>query len=362
MAYTPPTIAAIRAQIITDIEGAIGQTVPILSKAFARVLAWALAGIQALTYRFGAWIYKQIFPQTADTDELILIGGEYGLIIVPAVSAILTAVATGDEDEVIPAGTLWVCGDYVYEQAEAEAISGGTATITVECLTGGDAGNLDNADELTLSSPISGIDSVATVASTVTTGEDQETIEDFRTRVMERIQRQPQGGAAADYIGWAREVAGIVKAFAFRTDPGEVTVYPLQAVTGTARIPGAPKLAEIQTYLDDTARRPLCADVIVSAMTELTVNITITGLLPNETDTKTEIEDAIEAYLYAAYPEQYPDEVDSTAVVSIAAIWAIIAGAGATATAATMTVGGTPATSYTLEEDEIAIMGTVAWA
>jgi uncharacterized phage protein gp47/JayE len=362
MPYTPPTIAAIKAQIISDVEGRIGSSVPILMKAFVRVLATALSGVITLIYRFGAWILRQIFPQTADDEWLVFIGGQYGLTRTPAVKSRMTATATGTNGTIIAAGTLWYLGDYAYSQTAAEEIVAGTATVTVECMTSGEAGNLSIADEITLCSPIAGVNAIAAIASIVTTGEDQETTEDLRTRVMERIQRQPQGGAAQDYVAWAREVAGIVKVFAFRTDPGEVTIYPLQAITGVDRIPAPAKITEVLAYVSDTVRRPLCADVLVVAPTELTVNITITGLLPNEVAKKTEIETASETYLYAAYPRQYPDEVGATDVISIAAIWAIIAAAEATASAATMTVGGTPATSYTLAENEITKLGTITWA
>ena len=105
----------------------------------------------------------------------------------------------------------------------------------------------------------------------------------------------PQGGAAPDYVGWAREVAGIVKAFAFRTGAGYVTVYPLQAITGADRIPAAPKIAEVEAYVGADERRPLCANVVGAAMVELDVDITITGLAPNDAETKANIQAALPA-------------------------------------------------------------------
>lgn len=365
MAVTTPTVAAIRDQIISDIEGRIGTTVPILPKAFVRVLAVALAGALALLYRYAAWVYRQIFPQTADEAALLLIGARYGLTRTVAVAAQLIATATGTVGTDIPAGTLWLNADgLVYSQTALATIGGGgTATITVECLTAGDDGNLAAADTLTIASPLADIDSTATVASTVTTGEDAEALEDFRTRVIERMQNQPQGGAAADYVGWAREVAGIVKAFAFNTAAGYVTVYPLQATTGASRIPLAAKITEVQDYVGAVERRPLCATVLAAAMTELSIDVTITGLSPASATVQAEIEAALEAYFYAAYPAQYPDEAAPTNVLSVGAIWAAITAAGATATAVSMTVPGIGATtSYTLDDDEIAALGTLTWA
>jgi uncharacterized phage protein gp47/JayE len=360
---TIPTVAQIRQQIIADIEGRIGTTIPILPKAFLRVLATALAGALALLYRVAAWVYRQIFPQTADDEALARIGERYNILRIAAVRAKVTATATGDNGTTIPAGTLWVAADgQVYSQTEAAEIAAGTATITIEALTAGDAGNREVGDILSIASPIAGLDSTATVASTVTTGEDQEAIEDYRTRVMERMQNAPQGGAVPDYVGWAREVAGIVKAFAFRTGAGYVTVYPLQAITGADRIPAPAKIAEVEAYVGADERRPLCANVVGGTMTELDVDITITGLIPNEAETKADIQAALEAYLYAAYPRQYIDEPAPTDIVSVAAVWAAVAAAGATASAIAMLVDSNPATAYTLDEDEIVTLGALTWA
>lgn len=364
MPITIPTVAEIRDQIISDIEARIGVSVPVLPKAFVRVLAVVLAGGRHLVYRFGRWIYKQIFPQLADAEALLRIGTRYNIIRTSAVRARLTATATGDEDTEIPAGALWVgAGNgLTYEQTADATIASGTATITAECLTAGADGNLEAAETLALATPIAGLDSEATVASTVVTGVDQEDIEDYRTRVLQRMQNQPQGGAAPDYIGWAREVAGIVKAFAFRTAAGYVTVYPLQAVTGADRVPETAKIEEVEDYLNSVERRPLCANVLAEAMTELEVDITITGLSPNDATTKARIQSAIETWLYAAYPQQYTDEVNPTHRVSVATIWGIIWAAGAIATAVSMDVDSNPVTNYTLDDDEIVILGTLTWS
>jgi uncharacterized phage protein gp47/JayE len=359
MSVTIPTVATIRDQIISDIEGKLGITVPLLLKAALRVIATALAGALALLYRLARWVYAQIFPQTADADALVLIGGRYGITRIPAVRAKLTATATGDNDTLIPAGTLWISGtSVVYSQEADVTISGGTATIIIEALTTGADGNLTNGFTVNATSPIAGMDPEATIASTITEGEDQEALEDLRTRMLQRMQSQPQGGAAPDYVKWTREVAGIVKAFAFNVSAGNVTVYPLQAITGADRIPSGAKITEVQNYVSASERRPLCATVTAAAMTELTADVTITGLSPNDATTKAAIVAALTAYFYAAYPRQYPDEPNPTDILSVATIWAAVAAAGATAATMSMSLG----TNYTLAQDEIVKIGTVSWA
>jgi uncharacterized phage protein gp47/JayE len=359
---TIPTITQIRDQIIADIEAKIGQTVPTLPRAFFRVLATALAGVVALLYRFGAWVYDQIFPSTADAEALTRTGEQYGIIRGAAVAWAGTATATGASDTVIPVGTLWQADGVVYRQSAAAAIVAGSATISLEALTTGDATNLANASLVSLVTPLAGVDTDATVASTATTGEDAEALETYRARITQRLQQRPQGGATPDYVGWALEVAGIVRAFAFRTDAGEVTVYPLVALTG-ARIPDAAKLAEVEAYLQPTSRRPLCANVYAAAMTERVITPTITAVQPDNTTTREAVEAAWAAYLLRAFPAQYPDQADQTNIVSLAGLYAEALGAGARSITLTMTIDGVPGAieAYTLLDSEIVKLGTVTW-
>jgi len=362
MAVTVPTATQIRDQIIADIEGKIGQTIPAAPKAFFRVLATALAGVLVLLYRFGGWAYQQIFPQTADAEGLALIGGQYGLIRAPAVAAVFQAAASGTNDTIIPIGTLWTANGVVYTQKAAVTITGGAATVTVEALTAGDATNQAAGAKIALVSPIAGVDTEATVGTTTTSGEDAEALETYRARILSRLATRPQGGATPDYITWALEVAGIVKAFAFRTDAGEVTVYPLIALSGT-RIPDAAKLAEVEAYLDDPRRRPLCANVIAAAMTERVISPTVSALAPDTTAMRTAIENAWRAYLLRAFPQQYTDEPNPTALVSAAGLFAESVGAGANSMTMSMYIDGnaSPITAYTLDDDEIVKLGTITW-
>jgi len=358
---TIPTAAQIRDQIVADIEGKIGQTIPAAPKAFFRVLATALAGVLALLYRFGGWAYRQIFPQTADADGLALIGEQYGLVRGAAVAAVFQAEATGTEDTIIPAGTLWTLDVIVYEQKDAVTISSGVATIILEALTTGDDTNRTAGDVLSIVSPLAGVDQEITAGATTTTGEDAEDLETYRARILTRLRNRPQGGATPDYVTWALEVAGIVKAFAFRTDAGEVTVYPLVALTGT-RIPNGAKLLEVQGYLQDTVRRPLCANVLAAAMTERILTPTVTAVSPDTTAMREAVEDAWEAYLLRAFPVQYLDEANPTNIISLAALYSEAIGAGVNSITLTMSLdGGGSIAAYQLDESEIVKLGTTVW-
>jgi uncharacterized phage protein gp47/JayE len=356
-----PKISTIRDQIITDIEARIGQTIPAMPKAFFRVLATALAGVLSLLYRFSAWVYDQIFAQTAALEALQRIGEQYGVVLLPAVAAVQTATAPGTNTTIIPAGTLWQLDGQVHRQTDAATISGGVATINLQALIAGGAGNSGIGAVLSIVTPQAGVAGTATITAVITTGEDQEATEDYRSRVLQRLRQKPQGGAAADYIGWAREVAGVVKAFAFRTAPGDVTVYPLISLTED-RVPDAPKLAEIEAYLQDEIRRPLCANVYTAAMTELVVDLTVTTLQPDTTSIRQTIEAALGRYLLGRYPRQYTDEANPTDQLVRALLVSEAIAAGAKVIELTMSIdGGAPTIFYELAEDELAILGTITW-
>lgn len=219
---TIPSTNQIRDQIIADYQSALGQTIPVMPKAFIRILASAIAGVLHLAYRFGAWIYRQIFATTADLEALQRIGGQYSVTRLPAVRAELTASVSGVAGTIIPTGTTYQTGGIVYETTDAETLDGiGSGEIELQCLTAGTLGNLPNSTVLEIVSPIAGLDSEAVVTATIVTGENAEAIEDYRDRILLKIQQKPQGGAIPDFITWTREVAGVVKVVVDRPTPGE---------------------------------------------------------------------------------------------------------------------------------------------
>lgn len=364
---TIPKLSEIEASIITAIEGKLGQTIPAFPKAFFRVFSKGVAGVVWLTYHFVAWCLDQTQPATANDFWLTIWGDRYGVVRAPAVAARLTATATGTDGSTIDAGTQWKSpAGVVYSQETAVTITGGVATITVVCLAKGEAGNLGNGVELSTVSPVAGIDNTATTTATLTSGVDRQGLESYRAEVMARIAYRPQGGAIPDYVAWALEVPGIVKAFVKRPAAGDVNVYPLVDVTGISRIPDAPKIAEVLAYLTDPVRKPLAANVYVIAPTERTCATTITGATINgsalSASQKASVESAIMATLYAAYPRQYIDQPAPTDTVSTAMVWAALVAIGATATAVTISVSGIGGGPYVLPIGEIVAPGVVTWA
>lgn len=360
---TIPTIAEVRDQILSDIQTGLGLPQPLLPYSAWGILASAVAGAVILMYRFGAWVERQIFPQTADIEALVLRGNELGLVRTPSRGWTGTATITGTDTTVVASGTLYQVNDAVYELSSAVVISGATTGNFVALSTGATT-SLDNGTQLQLVTPQTGVNRVATVTSTVLSGEDAESISNFRSRIITRQQNPPQGGAIPDWILWTVEVPGISEAKVDRPAAGSVTVYPLTEDPNPAnRIPGAPKLAEVESYISDPVRAPLgAAFIVATAATELNFDVDIADISPNTPAVKSAIEDAVEAYFYSRRPKQYLDEVNPRDVVSAARITKTAIDAGADVVTVTLkNAGGGTITDYELAINELAVLRTLTW-
>ena len=69
MALTTPTTQQIASNIIGQLETAISQTIPLLPKAFSRVLAKVLAAVYVVLYKYAGFSLLQQFVSTAAFDE-----------------------------------------------------------------------------------------------------------------------------------------------------------------------------------------------------------------------------------------------------------------------------------------------------
>lgn len=225
MPFERPTITDLYQRISNDIETRLDVIGASLRTGFVKVLSKVLAGIAHLMYGYLDWTAKQLFPDTAESENLDRWGSIWEISRTPASYAEGSLTFTGDNDTVIPEDTELVTADGVkYKTTEEGTIAAGTATVTARALTAGEVGNSDVGSVFSLETPITGLDSTATVSTEFTGGVDEESDDDYRTRVLERIAEPPLGGAEQDYVAWAKSVAGVTRAWAYPRYLGAGTV------------------------------------------------------------------------------------------------------------------------------------------
>ena len=326
------TTAEISATIVGQLEAALSQTIPLLPKAFLRVLAKVLAAVYVMLYKYGGFMFLQQFIQTA-TDDPTEINGQ----IVRPLTAWGRAIGVGDrtaatkaelEVEVVvlvqtgtlPTGTQFLADSngVVYLSTSAVALDASTKTVTVRASSdqqGGDGsgviGNLDVAAEMSFISPPANVERVVAVTAQTVTGADAEGVEAYRTRVIDRFSKRPQGGAYADYELWSEAVEGIINAYPYTGDPGQVDVYSeaTEASSGSADgIPTGAQLTAIGDAIESdlaglATRRPVGALVNSLPITRTAFDVNVISLTVDDTAAaETAIVDAIGAHFLEREP------------------------------------------------------------
>ena len=151
----------------------------------------------------------------------------------------------------------------------------GVATLTLTALTPGSIGTLANGQVINLLQPVAGVQSQGVVQSTgLLAGNDAETDDTLRTRLLKRIQSPPQGGSQADYIEWmlACPTVAAVNAWCYPSYSGAGTVGLTFSVSG-GPVPSGGEVTAMQNYIDTLA--PVTAQVICFAPTLVSVDCTI---------------------------------------------------------------------------------------
>ncbi|MBP5056333.1 baseplate J/gp47 family protein [Pseudomonas chlororaphis] len=271
MAYTFPSLESILAGILRDIrnlqdEADIGTD----SDHYIRSSAVA-AAIEGLYQKIG-WVYRQIFPDTADKEEVIHAAAIRGVLLKDAVAATGSVALTGAVGiQLLEGATLKhvVTGEPFAALSSATIGTDGAATVVVEAQTVGSALN-DLTGDLVLTSPPLGMDSTATFVDPTTGGEDLEEVESLLARLLDIIQRPPAGGADYDYERWAKEVDGVTDALVLPKRRGAGTVDVV--ITAGAGLPSAEVIDSCLEYI--LSQCSVIADVWVYAPTIRPVNST----------------------------------------------------------------------------------------
>jgi len=369
-----PTIETIKNRIISDIESKINQTVPALPLSFVRVLASAIAGMIFLLYQAIMWVYKQIFPASADYANLVLLGAIVGITPVSAVSAVILCTVTGSGAQV-DQGTLFIGSNNItYRVTTNTTITGGTATdVPIIALTSGDIGNLANGEVLTITSTDLNLDGTATVTSTQTSGADKESDASFSARVSLRYRTRYITGSPAAYALNGLETPNFIwiGPYASITLPGTVEVYG-RVDNQTDGIPTSGQLTELVTYLsfDPTTgketRRPIGDTILPLPITvrSFEIEIYINGGSPS---LNSQIETAVKNYATTLEPyiqgisDTRKNVLTNTDAASVADDIAVGSGAKITQVVITDVLTGLPENNYTLWGGEFVKFSVVSF-
>ena len=399
MTTTSRTTQQINDLVIAQLEASLSQSIPLLPKAFLRVLAKAIAGVFVLLYKYAGFMFLQLFVRTASFGNTEVNGQtinpllEWGRLVgvsdpVAATQAEHTiSINVESQVGVLLAGQQLVGpgNGVTYVTLVGVVLDAPTVSVTVRAVadqTGGTGagaiGNLADGSILSFANPIANVARSATVTAQTVTGSDAETAASYRQRVIDRFQKRPQGGAYADYEGWGEEAAGILNVYPYTGDPGEVDVYSEATFASSGSADGIPTLAQLQAVLDIinldanglASRRNANAFVNSYPITRTGFAVSVQGIagVSDLGQVQTDVTAAVQEYYRAAEPFipglSIPPRRDQITRTRLSAIVEdIVTAAGGTFTGASFHVVGTPGNLpvYVLGEGEKAKASTVVF-
>ena len=265
------------------------------------VRATAIASVVEGLYQFILWVFRQIFPDTADPENVEHHAAIKDLRPKDATYAAGTARITGTVGAILPAGSQIVLtnGALIELSGSSVMLTGASTVINVRALTLGVAGNAGNAAG-TLTVARSGVNSEVTEIE-LTDGVDDESIESLLARLLELLRNPPAGGKVADLKRWAEAIPGVLNAFVFSRLRGLGTTDVFIS-TPT----GMPSAALIAQVLNDLiAKSPSgIKDIAVRAPTYKTVVVTVqvVGTDDFETVLKPQVTALITSYFATLEP------------------------------------------------------------
>jgi uncharacterized phage protein gp47/JayE len=166
----------------------------------------------------------------------------------------------------------------------------------VIAVVAGSAGNLDPGTTLNTSVP--NVSSVTVVS--LMGGTDTETDDELRARILQRIRNPPMGGDVQDYVAWALSYPGVTRAWAEQEmGIGTMTVrFLMDDLRAPSGMPLPQDVLNLQGYIDQV--RPVTVkDCWVLAPLQQFVDVSIGSLEPDTDEAKAEIENSLQAMLFA---------------------------------------------------------------
>lgn len=227
MPFDRPSLSEIISRISSDYTTYVDNSSSFLRRSFYDVTKKTFAGAHHLQYDYLEYIKDQLFITTADLENLKIIGAEYGIFQDSGNKATGNITASGTAGTSISAGSQLqsTTGNFYIFDSTVVIGAGGTVTTTITAEAVGTSSNVDAGTVLSFVTAINNINSTVTVGSSgLAGGQEEETADELRTRILNRKRKPPHGGILADYENWALEYSGVTRAWAIEQYYGIGTV------------------------------------------------------------------------------------------------------------------------------------------
>lgn len=388
---TLPTLSQINTGILTDLETEYRVNISLKQRVALRAIAAVLAGALWLVYKVIGFLQKNIWPDTADSE---IFGGtleRFGRIILgrnrkTAVPGQYSAGVTGLNGSTIPALSIFQSNTSslnpgsLFILDNAYTLSGTSGTILLRALVAGIESKLSNGDVLNPTSPLINVDSTVTVTGEVVQPLAEETIEAYRTAIVNRYKIESQGGSPGDYRIWSQDAQGVKAIYPYvkQNETNANIIYIEATVADSIDGKGTPSQAiiddveSVTNFNPDTSipqnergRRPNTVINYFEGVTPKNVDITITGgsfSVSEKSKILTAMQSAIDAirpFVAAADPLVTKNNIIDTFKLN-GIIYSAVP--GAVYTGITLEINSVPFQSFTFSDGNIPYLNSIFYA
>lgn len=384
------TLSDIRNGLKADIEAQLGTSISVLGPAFENALIDGLAGKLWIYYLSLSDVQKNIFADLADPESM---GGtlerfgrvKLGRSPFPAVAGEYTVQISGITGAVIPASTTFKSDDDSLNPGmlfilDEEFVLDGINIITIRATEPGIESKLSIGDTLTFTSPIALVDTDTSSVEVLTESNEPqaaEDIEEYREKVVEAFQLEPQGGAGADYRLWAADVQGVEQSYPYVVagNSNQINLFVEAVLSDSTDGKGTPSSAmldEVEAAVENpTTERPGRKPLGVFQVNYLPIVvkeivIDIADYVGLTTDIQNLILAAVTDALFKVRPfigsidvvDKKNDIFDTNMIVALI----MAAKPGSVFGAVTMEVDGNPVSTYEFDNGEIPYLDSITYS
>lgn len=239
------------------------------------VRMYAAAAQTEALYIYADWVLRQCFPQSAQGQYLDGHGIARSIARKEGEKAVGELVffvnSPAANDIYVPSGTVCMTADGVsFETLESGIIAEGekVCAVSAKALEVGKCGNAKPRTVNFMTNAPSGVEG-CTNNSAFTGGEDKESDEALRKRILETYKLLSNGANASWYKKKAMETEGVASAYVISCARGTGTVDVI--ITSEGGVPSESLIAAVQSAIDK--EKELCVDVLVYG--PATVNLSI---------------------------------------------------------------------------------------
>jgi uncharacterized phage protein gp47/JayE len=254
---TIPTIDELYNDILTALQNEFTISLNPFGNAFLVVLAGVLAGVFKMAYYFIGQVQNNIWVDTCDYDTLIRYGNTIlGRLPFPAVQGEYTVAVTGTVGAVIPAGSTFLSNDSstspskLFLVTTAFTFTTTSGTIDIIATVGGEDSALIVGDTLTITAPVVNVNPTAIVTVVLVNAEDTEDTEEYRGKVITKMQLEPNSWSASGFRLLGLDIVGVRQTYAYAVSAstGTVAIYLEGTTYGTPC--DASSITDYETALD----------------------------------------------------------------------------------------------------------------